>query len=124
MNFFIEFLLLSLIVISFDYIYLTANSKYFSYTMATIQKSSFKLNYIGAILAYICIVLLIYIFVFMNNLSSQHAFLLGFLTYGVYHGTNLACFEKWPYYLVVSDSIWGGILFASSSYIMNFILEK
>ena len=123
MNSLIEILLLFIVVLSIDYVYLTLNHDYFRSLITTIQKTNFKFDYIGAVIAYVCITLLLYVFIIMSELSLLHAFILGVLTYGVYHGTNYACFKKWPMNLIIMDSIWGGILFVSSSLITRSIIN-
>ena len=39
------------------------------------------------------------------------------LNHIIYDLTNYATIEKWPLYLVVVDSIWGGGLFALTTYL-------
>ena len=45
-----------------------------------------------------------------------HCWLLGFIIYGVFDATNLALFKKWDIRLAISDAIWGGVLFALTTY--------
>ena len=45
------------------------------------------------------------------------SFLLGFLTYLIYDLTNYATIEKWPLYLVIIDSLWGGSLFSLTTFV-------
>ena len=51
------------------------------------------------------------------------AFLLGLVIYGIYEFTNKAILTKWTYTTVVMDTVWGGILFASVTF-LTYQLEK
>jgi uncharacterized membrane protein len=51
----------------------------------------------------------------------NEAFLLGIVIYGVYETTNYALFKNWSILTVFMDTLWGGILFASTCYIINLI---
>ena len=46
------------------------------------------------------------------------AFLLGLVIYGVYEGTNYAIIDGWKPWAVALDTIWGGILFALTTWIL------
>jgi uncharacterized membrane protein len=51
----------------------------------------------------------------------QDAFLLGLVIYGVYETTNWALFSKWSPMSVIIDTLWGGILFAATTYVTTRI---
>ena len=111
----------SVIILLLDFIYLTSHSKYFKKVFTNIQGKSI-IRYSAALMCYVAMIALLNTFIIQkyskptfNVLSS--AFLLGFLTYIIYDLTNYATIEKWPLYLVVVDSIWGGGLFALTSYL-------
>jgi uncharacterized membrane protein len=53
------------------------------------------------------------------NKSIIEAFLLGLVIYGVYETTNYALLEKWSLKTVIIDTLWGGILFALTTFIIN-----
>jgi hypothetical protein len=42
--------------------------------------------------------------------SAPHAFLAGIATYAVYDFTQYATFDKYPLWLALVDSLWGGVL--------------
>jgi uncharacterized membrane protein len=48
---------------------------------------------------------------FLPRLTYKEAFLLGFLTYGVYDFTNLATLKHWRLEIAMFDTVWGGLLF-------------
>lgn len=99
-----------------DAIFLSLNSQYFQTQIASVQRVALEMNPLGAILCYILLIGGLYFFVLREKRSIQYAFLLGVLIYGVYETTNLATFKKWKLQTVIMDTIWGGILFASTTY--------
>jgi uncharacterized membrane protein len=98
-----------------DAIYIGAQYKYLSKTYASIQNSPLKINPLGAILCYIFLVFLLYYFILSKKKKILDAFLLGLGTYAVYEFTNYATFRNWPLYMVIVDTLWGGIIFALTS---------
>ena len=84
-----------------------------------IQGSTMTINMYGAALAYVCMALSLTYFILTKNNSVKDAFILGVLIYGVYEGTNWATFRQWPIFVVIVDTLWGGTLFAITTYIMK-----
>ena len=119
----LAFLGISLFVIFLDSIYLYTNRKYFDKVFKRIQGTSVKLNIFGALLAYVSIICLLYLFVILKKFSYMDAFLLGILTYGIYHGTNMATFKKWDIPMLLFDSLWGGTLFLTTLFFYNNLLK-
>ena len=60
-------------------------------------------------------------FIIKPNKSINEAFLLGLVIYGVYETTNYALFKNWSLATVFIDTLWGGVLFASTTYIVNIL---
>ena len=60
-------------------------------------------------------------FIIKPNRSVQDAFLLGLIIYGVFETTNMALFSKWSWLTVLIDTIWGGILFALTTFIVKLL---
>jgi uncharacterized membrane protein len=60
-------------------------------------------------------------FIIKPRRSVSDAFLLGIIIYGVYETTNLALFKNWSILTVIIDTLWGGILFATTTYIVNLL---
>ena len=111
----------SIIILLLDFIYLGSHSQYFKKVFTKIQGKSI-IRYSAALLCYIAMIALLNTFIIQKYSKPSfkvlsNAFLLGFLTYIIYELTNYATIEKWPLYLVVVDSIWGGSLFALTSYL-------
>ena len=51
-------------------------------------------------------------FIIKDKKPIYDAFLLGFSIYAVYETTTAAIFKDWNSWLVIMDSLWGGILFS------------
>jgi uncharacterized membrane protein len=115
-------LLISAIVfVILDYFYLNLAKNYFENQVKLVQGSPLKLNYLGAILCYIFLIFGINYFIIKPKRSIQDAFLLGLVIYAVFETTNLALFSNWSWFTVLIDSLWGGTLFALTTYIVNII---
>ena len=118
-----DFLLLvsAIIFISIDFIYLNVMKGYFNNQIQSVQGSAPKMNYLGAALCYIFLIAGINYFIIKPKKSVSDAFLLGIVIYGVYETTNLALLKNWSILTVIIDTLWGGLLFASTTYIINLI---
>ena len=115
-------LLLSAVTfVSIDYIYLNLIKVYFGKQVQAVQGSPLKINYLGAILCYIFLIIGLNYFIIKPKRSVQDAFLFGLIIYAVFETTNWALFKNWSVLTVLIDSLWGGILFALTTYIVRFI---
>jgi uncharacterized membrane protein len=116
-----DFLLLvsAIVFITLDFVYLNVIKGYFDNQIKSVQGSPIKINYLGAALCYILLIVGINYFIIKPRKSVSDAFLLGIIIYGVYETTNLALFKNWSILTVIIDTLWGGLLFASTTYIVN-----
>ena len=116
-----DFLLLlsAVIFITIDFIYLNVIKDYFDNQIKIVQGSPIKINYLGAALCYILLIVGINYFIIKPRKSVSDAFLLGIVIYGVYETTNYALLKNWSILTVIIDTLWGGILFAATTYIVN-----
>ena len=114
-------LILAIVMLLLDSIYLNLISKLFNEQIRKIQGSDIKINYNGVIIAYIFLILGLYYFIIKPNRSIKDAFFLGLVIYGVYEGTNYALLNNWSECIVIIDTLWGGILFALTTYIVKNI---
>jgi uncharacterized membrane protein len=113
--------LIAICLLALDGIYLSIFGNQFTRMIISIQGSPIKLKYISAILCYILLVTGLYYFIILPKRSVLDAFLLGIITYGVYDTTNYATINKWKWNLALLDTIWGGTLFALTTYIVRMI---
>ena len=113
------FLISAIVFVSLDYFYLSLIKDYFEKQVVAVQGTPLKLNLLGAIICYIFLIFGINYFIIKPKRSIQDAFLLGLVIYAVFETTNLALFSKWSWLTVFIDSLWGGILFALTAYIVS-----
>lgn len=86
-----------------------------------IQGSNMKVNKWSALFAYIFMVILLIQFVIKYKFSVLESFLFGMCLYGVYDFTCGAVFTKWDFNLAIIDVIWGGLVYATVTYISKQI---
>ena len=118
-----SFLISSILILLIDSVYLNLFSGYFANQVKNVQNSSLKLNLTGAALAYLFIIIIFNYFVIGFKMNLSESFLLGLSVYGVYEGTTYAIFKNWSLLSVFIDTIWGGVLFFLTNYIM-LLLKK
>jgi len=106
----------SAILLALDFIYLNLVKSQYETQIVAIQRVVMKVKIIPAIICYILLIVALNYFILRTHRPILEAFLLGFLIYGVFDATNLAIFKKWDIRLAISDSIWGGVLFALTTY--------
>ena len=114
-------LLSAIIFISLDFVYLNVMKGYFENQIKSVQGSVPKMNYLGAEVCYILLIIGINYFIIKPHKSVSDAFLLGIVIYGVYETTNYALLKDWSIITVIIDTLWGGLLFASTTYIVNLL---
>ena len=112
-------LLSAIVMISLDFVYLSVMKGYFMNQVKNVQGSALKLNYFGAAICYVFLVAGLNYFIIKPRKSISDAFLLGLVIYGVYETTNYALFSNWSIVSVIIDTLWGGLLFASTAYIVE-----
>jgi uncharacterized membrane protein len=112
-------LLSAIVMISLDFVYLSVMKSYFMNQVKNVQGSALKINYFGAAICYIFLIAGLNYFIIKPRKSVSDAFLLGLVIYGVYETTNYALFSNWSIVSVIIDTLWGGLLFASTAYIVD-----
>ena len=112
-------LLSAIVMISLDFVYLSIMKGYFMNQVKNVQGSALKLNYFGAAICYVFLVAGLNYFIIKPRKSVSDAFLLGLVIYGVYETTNYALFSNWSIVSVIIDTLWGGLLFASTAYVVE-----
>ena len=114
-------LLSAIVMISLDFVYLTVMKGYFNNQVKRVQGTSLQINYLGAAICYIFLITGLNYFIIKPRKSVTDAFLLGIVIYGVYETTNYALFSNWSIISVIIDTLWGGLLFASTAYVVEKI---
>ena len=121
---FIPFLTSSAILLTVDVLYLyNVGMKTFQNNVQLIQKSPLELNVYGALLSYICVVGVLYYFIISQRKPVTDAFLLGIFLYGTFDMTNLSMFTKYAWRTAIADTLWGGTLFAFTTWATYRVLQ-
>ncbi len=111
------------ILLSMDALYLHSIKNYFAKQIILVQGSPVKINYLSAIISYMFLIFGLNYFILQHNCSVFDAFLLGLVIYGVYETTTKALFYNWSWIIVFIDTLWGGILFALTTFIYSTFLS-
>lgn len=102
-----------------DGIYFYINQSFFSDVIYNVQKSNVKPRYVAVAFTYLLLVAIEYYFIIKPKKGLKDAFLLGAGIYGVYELTNYSTLKDWSLFLVIMDTLWGGILFTLVTYLYN-----
>lgn len=113
----IDFIKIAFIVLIVDSIFLKIISKHFNNQVSLVQGEALQMDYYGAILSYLFIIIGLKYFILDKNASLTDAFIYGLVVYGIYEATSKALLKNWKWETVIIDSVWGGILYALSTYL-------
>ena len=119
-----SFLIAAILFVAIDGIYLNLMKNYFSNQVQKVQNSPIKMNIIATFICYIFLITGLNYFIIGPKKKPSDAFLLGLVIYGVYETTNWALFQKWSVLTVLMDTLWGGTLFALTTYIVQKLPVK
>ena len=114
-------LLSAIIFVVIDFFYLNIIKQYFKNQIEKVQKTPLKVNILGTLLCYVFLIFGLNYFIIQPKRSVSDAFLLGIVIYGVYETTSYAILSNWSFLTVVMDTLWGGTLFAITTFIINQI---
>ena len=112
-------LLSAIILLSIDFLYLRFVKKYFENQIKQVQGTPMKINIFGVLFCYIFLIIGLNYFIIKQKKDIYDAFLFGLVIYAVYEGTNYALFKNWSILTVFMDTLWGGILFALTTFLVN-----
>lgn len=119
MNFILKKIILpAVVLLSLDFIYITANRSAFENQIIEIQRVALNVRIWPAIFCYIFLVFGLYYFILRTNRSIFEAFLFGLVIYGVYETTTYAILKKWKLNIAIMDTLWGGTLMALTTAII------
>jgi uncharacterized membrane protein len=116
-----DYLISAILLVSIDFVYLNATKGYFNNQIKKVQGSPMEINYLGAALCYLFLIVGLNYFIIKPKKSVSDAFLLGIVIYGVYETTSYALLKNWSILTVIMDTLWGGALFAITTYIINLL---
>lgn len=106
----------SIILLALDAVYLSASQTIFAEQVAQVQRVAMNVRLTGAIACYALLILGLNYFILFEQKTILDAFLLGIIIYGVFDSTNYALFKHWKPTIALMDTLWGGILFALTTY--------
>uniref|UniRef100_A0A6C0BEZ1 DUF2177 family protein n=1 Tax=viral metagenome TaxID=1070528 RepID=A0A6C0BEZ1_9ZZZZ len=120
------YILIILTVAVLDGIWLTLNSHMYQRMYSNVQKAPFIVDWKAAIFAYLAIFIMIAFYAVPGVENAGGSFfdairvagLLGLLTYAVYNFTNLAVLRDYSWKVAILDTLWGGVLFTLTSFIV------
>jgi len=119
-----NYLIPAFTMLSLDSIYLSQiGAGLFGPMVKQIQNEKLTLNYYGATICYVLLLIVLYKFIIKEKKSPEDAFLLGFCIYGVFDFTNVAIFKKYKYLPAFVDMFWGGILFYLTTWVTYKLLK-
>ena len=117
-----ELLVATVTLLVLDSIFIGANWKAYSDQVVNIQRVVMIVKPIGAILSYAFIIGGLYFFILRRHRPEWEAFLFGLVVYGVYDTTSYALLKKWDPKLALMDTIWGGVLMATTTFVTYSVL--
>lgn len=118
-----KLLITAVVFVIIDGIFLSMMKPYFENQVKLVQGSALKVNITSTLLCYVFLIFGIYYFIIQPNKSVQDAFLFGIVIYAVYETTSRALLTKWKWSTVIIDTLWGGILFALTAWIMKKMVK-
>jgi uncharacterized membrane protein len=113
-----EILISGVALLGLDAVYITLTKKLWDIQIASVQRVSMQVRILGAIVCYTLLILGLYFFILRTHRPIMEAFLLGILIYGVFDSTNYAIFKKWDWKIASMDTLWGGTVFALTTFIL------
>ena len=112
------FLISSAVLLVVDGLYLyNIGMSTFKSNVELIQNAPLKANVYGSILSYVCVIGVFNYFIILQNKSPLDAFILGVFLYGVFDMTNITMFTKYSWKTAITDTLWGGTLFAFTAWV-------
>ena len=112
-------------MLALDGVYLTSMGKTYGKLVKSIQKSPIKMRPLTLLSAGLCYIFLVgglNYFIIREKRPILDAFLLGVMVYGVFETTSYVMFDNWTIPIILMDTLWGGILFASTTYLSRNIV--
>jgi uncharacterized membrane protein len=118
-----EILISGVVLLILDFIFIGINKKAFENQISGIQRTAMVVKPISALICYIFLIFGLYYFIIRQKKSIMDAFLFGLVIYGVYETTSYTIFKKWSPSLATIDTIWGGILMASTTWVTYSLMK-
>lgn len=109
----------AIILLFLDSIYQQFARPLWQWQVKEVQKTPLEEKIMGPIICNILLIIGINYFIINPKKSVQDAFLLGVVIYGVFGSSSYGLFKNWTMNLPIIDTLWGGTLFALTTWIVN-----
>ena len=119
----VPFFFIMALFVMVDSLFIFNTRKMYENQIVTIQRVAMTIKPIGAIACYFLLSFGLLYFIILPSQSQAkmdavyRAFWLGLVVYGVYATTVYAILKKWKPEIAIMDTIWGGILFSSVTWL-------
>ena len=113
-------LIATFIFLFLDFVFLFLNKSSFERQIIQVQRVSVVMKPDGILFCYLFLLAGLYYFILREKRTPLEAFLLGLIIYGVYETTTYSLLKNWKFMTVLTDTLWGGILF----YLTTFLSYK
>jgi uncharacterized membrane protein len=104
-------LIATFIFLFLDFVFLFLNKSNFERQLLQVQRVSVIMKPTGILFCYLFLLFGLYYFILREKRTPLEAFLLGLIIYGVYETTTYSVLNNWKFTTVLTDTLWGGILF-------------
>ena len=84
-----------------------------------IQRVAMQVRWWSGAVVYMFAAVLLYLFIIKNGRPIWEAGVLGLATYGIFDFTNHAILKNYDLSIAVMDTVWGGTLFATTTWILR-----
>ena len=86
--------------------------------VVNIQRTVMHVKWLPTVLCYGLLIGALNYFILAHRRPVLDATFLGIVIYGVFEMTNLALFKKYKWQIAVMDTLWGGVLFGLTTWII------
>lgn len=104
----------AVLLVLFDLPWLMVSGPYVKGMIQRIQGSPLRFAYLPAVIVYIAMA-----YILLQTKTPTEAFYVGAATYAVYDFTNLATLKNYDFSFALVDTLWGGVLFALTRFVLN-----
>jgi uncharacterized membrane protein len=118
----LQIIILLITILALDSVYLYFTKDLFGQMVAKIQRTSMQVRLMGAAVVYFLLAIGLYYFIIKPRRSVWEAGLLGLVIYGTFDFTNYAMLKNYDFAIGLMDTMWGGILFAATTFIYFKVL--
>jgi uncharacterized membrane protein len=107
-----------------DILYLQWNKGSFQRTLSDIQGQPLQMRIESAVACYVIMTTGLWYFVLRERRSPWTALFLGLFGNGIYTTTMYATLRRYPLPMAVTDTLWGGVRFASTTWITYALVAR